>query len=603
MKRIAILFLSGVLLSTSCQKDILNKQPLDRIADNIVWKDIKAIQANLAGSYSMMSVLENETPDKYIGIRPGVGWTLEAQVGVTLINNIADEGTWGMYPHWTNFRSSGITINGGLLEWWENAYIILRQLNDFIEKVPQSPIDEETKNSLLAEARFLRAFNYFSMVKRYGGVPLILNAQSIDEPYEKLYPKRNSEKELYDFVISEMDAVYNDLPPKAVSGRASKYAALTLKSRAALYAGSIAEYGTVQLGGLLGIPAGEAQAYYKKSYDASKIIIDDGVNSLYNVDANKAKNFRDLFLAKNSVEAIFVVAHNDKDMISAGGNGWYYDFMQGPMPNAWYNGNQNMPYLSFIASTYEKADGTLPDLSEATLTGKLWNDNEIWAGMEPRFYSTIYTNGTTWLGSPIDWHKALKVNGQYLTDPNGAYQGVPHIGLQAQKSGPFTSFGVLKYLDEKHNNMVYDFASSQDWMVFRFAEVLLNHAEAAFKLNKPDEALTAINAIRSRAGVQTRTAITFPLIQKERKAELAFEGHRYWDLRRWRIATTELTKRQTGLRYIRDFASGKLELEILQNVDGGANVKPVFESFNYYLPITNARTQQNPNLVENPGYK
>jgi hypothetical protein len=603
MKSIVILFLSGVLLFSSCQKDLLNKQPLDRIADNIVWNDIKAIQANLAGSYSMMSVLENETPDKYIGIRPGVGWTTEAQVGVTLINNLTDECTWGMYPNWSNFRSSGITINGGLLEWWENAYVIIRQLNDFIAKVPNSPIDGEMKKSLVAEARFLRAFNYFSMVKRYGGVPLILKAQAITDPQDELYPKRNSEKELYDFVISEIDNIYNDLPPKAISGRASKYAALTLKSRAALYAGSIAAYGTVQLGGLLGIPAGEAQAYYQKSYDASKIIIEDGVNGLYKVDANKTKNYRDLFLVKDNVEAMFVVAHNDKDMISAGGNGWYYDFMQGPMPNAWYNGNQNMPYLSFIASTYEKADGTAPDLSTPTLTGKLWGDAELWAGMEPRFFATIYTNGSTWLGAPIDWHKALKVNGNYLTDPNGAYQGTPHMGLQGQKSGPYTSFGVLKYLDEKHNNMVYDFASSQDWIVFRFAEVLLNHAEAAFKLNKSGEALDAVNALRTRAGVQPRGAITFALIQKERKVELAFEGHRYWDVRRWRMATTEFTKRQTGLRYIRDFASGKLELQVLQDVDGGANIKPVFESYNYYLPITKARTQQNTNLVENPGYQ
>src|SRR5690606_2805038 len=150
----------------------------------------------------------------------------------------------------------------------------------------------------------------------------------------------------YDFVINEMQAVYSDLPAKAQSGRASKYAALTLLSRAALYAGSIAEYGSMQLDGLLGIPATEAQAYYQKSYDASIIIMQDGVHRLYDVNADKVRNFRDLFLVKNNEEAIFVVAHNDKDMISAGGNGWRYDFIQGPMPNAWFNGNQNAPYLS-----------------------------------------------------------------------------------------------------------------------------------------------------------------------------------------------------------------------------------------------------------------
>jgi len=602
MRRLNILVLIVAQLATSCQKDLLDRGPLDRIAENIVWNDLNAIQAHLAGSYSMMSVLENETPEKYVGIRPGVGWTEEAQNGFTFINNLTDEATWGMYPNWAVYRNTGITINGGLLEWWENAYIIIRQLNDFITQVPNSPISDELKQSLVAEARFLRAYNYFSMVRRYGGVPLITKVQTLTDPQEELYPRRNSEQELYDFVINEMQEIYSDLPAKAQSGRASKYAALTLLSRAALYAASIAEYGSVQLDGLLGIPATEAHSYYQKSYDASSIIMQDGVHRLYDVNADKARNFRDLFLVKNNDEAIFVVAHNDKDMISAGGNGWRYDFIQGPMPNAWFNGNQNAPYLSFIASTFEHVDGTSPDLSTGTLTGKLWGIDELWKDMEPRFFATIFTYGTPWQGSTVDWHKALKVNGQYLSDQNGAYKGIPHLGLQAQKSGPYTSFGVLKYLDESKNNMSADFASSQDWIVFRYGEVLLNHAEAAYKLDKQGEALDVINQLRSRAGVALRQDITFELIQKERKVELAFEGSRYWDLRRWRIATDVLTRRETGLRYVLDYETGKLELQVLEKADGGPNVAAIFEPHNYYLPITKARTQQNLNLVENPGY-
>ncbi|MBE8719396.1 RagB/SusD family nutrient uptake outer membrane protein [Sphingobacterium pedocola] len=602
MKKIYYIVLLGTLTTLSC-KDVLDREPLDRISENIVWNDQNAILAHLAGSYSMMSVLENETPEKYVGIRPGVGWTVEGQVGATLINNLSDEATWGMYPNWADFRNTGITINGGLLEWWENAYIIIRQLNDFIAQVPQSPLSDDLKMSLIAEARFLRAYNYFSMVRRYGGVPLITKVQKLTDPQEELYPSRNSEKELYDFVIQEMNEASPLLPIKAESGRASRYAALTLLSRAALYAGSIAEYGTVQLDGLLGMPSAEARAYYQKSYDASTLIMQEGAHGLYDVSSDKVKNFRDLFLVKGNTEAIFVVPHDGKDMIASGGNGWRYDFIQGPLPNAWFNGNQNMPYLSFIASTFEKKDGTAPDLTTSKLTSKLWDINELWADMEPRFFASVYTHGTPWQGSTIDWHKSLKVNGQYLADQNGAYQGTPHLGLQAQKSGPYTSFGVLKYLDETKNNMSADFASSQDWIVFRYAEVLLNHAEAAYKLDKQDEALLAINAIRERAGVSKRTVINFELIQKERKVELAFEGSRYWDLRRWRMATDVLTKRETGLRYMLDFATKKLELQVLEKVDGGPNVSAIFEDHHYYLPITKARTQQNTRLVENPDYQ
>ncbi len=603
MKNKILLLIAGFFFFNACQDTILDKEPLDIIGDNIVWSDINAVEAHLAGAYSMISIFENETPDKYVGIRAGVGWTIEAQVGASLINNISDEGAWGFYNNWSNYRFDGITVNGGLLEWWENAYVIIRHLNDFIENVPNSPLGEEQKSSLVAEARFLRAYNYFSMVKRYGGVPLIVKSQSLSDSYDSLYPKRNTEKELYDFVISEMDDIYNDLPEVAASGRASMYAALSLKSRAALYAGSIAEYGVVQLDGLLGIPASDAQSYYQKSYEASKKVIDDGIHFLYNVDNDKVKNYRDIFMIKGNPEAIFVAPHNNNDMISSGGNGWYWDFMQAPMPHGWSNGNQNQPYLSFIASTFEKEDGTLPDLSKETLEEKLWDDEAIWENMEPRFFGTIYTHGTPWQGSKIDWHQALIVDGVELNDPNGAYEGIVHKGQQALKNGPYTSFGLLKYLDESRNNLAYGFDSKQDWQVFRFSEILLNHAEAAFKLNKSEEALSAINAIRNRAGVAARKNITFELIQKERKAELAFEGHRYWDLRRWRIAETEIVKRQTGLRYVRDYTSGKLKLQVIDNIDGGPNVTPVFKSHYYYLPITKTRTQQNSNLIENPGYE
>ena len=128
----------------------------------------------------------------------------------------------------------------------------------------------------MAEARFLRAFNYFAMVKRYGAVPLITVLQNMDDPKEELYVKRTPEKDVYDFILSEMDDIINNnyLPDVADSktGRPTKYVALALKSRAALYAGSIAQFGKVQLEGLLGIPSSEAEGYYLQSYLASKEI-------------------------------------------------------------------------------------------------------------------------------------------------------------------------------------------------------------------------------------------------------------------------------------------------------------------------------------------
>lgn len=164
-------------------------------------------------------------------------------------------------------------------------------------------MSDELKKTRTAEARFLRAFSYFAMVKRYGGVPLITNAQSIDDPDEELFRARDKEETIYDYIIKEIDEFANDLPETLDNsnlGRPSKYAALALKCRAALYAGSIAQFGKVQLDGVVGIPAEKANYYYEIAYTAGSEIVNSGKHALYNVDEDKATNFRNLFLVKNN---------------------------------------------------------------------------------------------------------------------------------------------------------------------------------------------------------------------------------------------------------------------------------------------------------------
>lgn len=157
------------------------------------------------------------------------------------------------------------------------------------------------------------------MVKRYGGVPLITEVQSIDADSTALYPKRNTEKELYDFILKETDEISEILPSATDAGRANKWAALALRSRAALYAGSIAQFGSVQLDGLLGFPNGEASQYYQICYDASKKIMSESPYALYNADADKVENFKNIFLKKGNCEAIMVKQHTGPSA-SDGGN-------------------------------------------------------------------------------------------------------------------------------------------------------------------------------------------------------------------------------------------------------------------------------------------
>jgi hypothetical protein len=571
----------------SCKKDVLDKKPLNLLTEEAVWTDQALIDAFLSSAYIKTPVLLNETSNRDNNVYYGE---------MFYINEIADEARAGFNRNWNwNFpiiKAGGLQINGGLLDYWNKGYGTIRLLNEFIERVPNSPVDTAFKRKRLAEARWLRAFNYFSLVKRYGGVPLITKIQSLEDPKESLFPKRNSEKEIYDFVIAELDAIANNLPESAY-GRASKYSALALKSRAALYAGSIAQYGTVQLNGLLGFPAADAQAYYQKAYDAAKAIISSGKFKLYNVDADKVTNFKNMWLVEKNSEMIHVVPH-DNVIHWNGGSSTNYDFQQSPVPTAWAS-HADAAYLE-MAEEFEYADGRPGTLDRTLVMSKLWTMDELWGGRDPRFYATFWTNGSIVRGNEVKYHSGLVLpNG--TIQRSGSYQGVLAAGPQYKYGG----IGVYKFLNEKVSPFV-DANTDTDWPVFRYAEILLNLAEAALELGKTTEALDAVNEIRNRAGIPALTSIDRDKIRHERKVELAFEGHRYWDLRRWRMAEQSLSRSFSAIEYYLDYTTRKFKVGIVPNADGTGMV-PKFFSYNYYLPITLSRTAQNSNLVENPGYQ
>jgi hypothetical protein len=546
-----------------------------------------------------------------------------AQVfGVGLTMEVSDEtkyslGSWD--EAYTTYKLRGITADGGELEWWENAYYTIRNLNNFIEKAPESPLNKEYIETRIAEARFLRAYCYFAMVKRYGGVPLILTVPTMESPEELLYPKRNSEKEVYDFVLNETEEIAGILPePENTDyGRAHKYAAWSLHCRAALYAGSTARYGTEQLNGLLGISRSEADAYFTKAYNAAKTIIQSGKYELYNVNADKVQNFKDIFLKKRNKEAIFVKQHDGPGFNDGGLATWSWDVIECPRPQVWGIGNAHMPYLDLVEE-FEMADGTSGKLDRQELESKLWTMDELWKGRDPRFYASIWTNGTEWrdAGSldntklifgvnKIDMHSGLiKPDGEIITGTIATYEGIRATGdqlmLMASSNVVSTGFGIMKYLDPTANTMTWLCESRTDYQIFRYAETLLNLAEAAFELNKTSEALDAVNQIRLRAGIPALATVDMEKIRHERMVELAFENHRYWDLRRWREAETKLTRSFNGLRYLYDYESGKFKVQVIENVDG--TFTPRFPAHTYYFPINKTRIGANPNLVENPGY-
>ncbi len=595
MKKIAIVsIVLVVFFLNSCNKDVLNKAPLDVITELTLWSDSTLIDAFVNQVYAEMTFFTSESGTSYAVTNDYMSddtWS-----GMFLITNVSDEARNAWDGNGWSFKNGGLRINGGLLEWW--GYRTVRKLNDLITRLPNSPVSNQYKRKRIAETRFLRAFAYFAMVKRYGGVPLITRVQDLADPEDVLMPARDREEAIYDFVIAEVDEIYAELPETVSGGdlgRPSRYAALALKSRAALYAASIAQFGSIQSDGILGVSDTRAEEFYQKCIAASELIISGGKHALYErYPEDRTLNYRRLFTDKNNVEVIFAKNHNSVNFQN-GGLGIGYDFFQAPRPNPWESGNVCAPYLE-MAESYEYMDGRSGNIDRGLLTSRLWTIDELWGDKDPRFKASIYTQNTVWKGRSLSYHQGIQLPDGTIR-MEGSYNGVLWRGEQNINT---TGFGVLKYLDENYDNNTWG-SSSTSWQVFRYGEILLNLAEAAFEVGDESTALTMVNRIRERAGMPALASVTRERIRRERKVELAFEGHRYWDLRRWRTAEYELSMNNSGLRYVLDGLTGKYRLIVKESIDGLVN-PPRFHPHNYYLPITLSRTGQNPNLIENPNY-
>lgn len=605
MKRIAISLLAISIFFTSCES-ILDKQPLNTISDATVWSDPILMDDYLSQCYSEMrfffempyakdlnSLMDNNSTDAI---------------------TIGDEATasWGS----TSPQTSWIKIGGGHFEWW--GYPTMRKLNIFIEKLQSQALDESYRKKRMAEARFLRAFAYFNLVKRYGGVALITTVPQLNSPEEELYPQRDKEEKVYDFILSELDDITRlnettqtaDLPEEITTadlGRPSRYAALALKSRVAMYAGSIATWGTVQLDGLVGIPQSKASIYWQASYDASYEILKNKKFDLYNkYPDDKALNFRNLFLDEGNCEVIF-----SERFDGLSGKGHTLDMINVPMSyQVWGGGQKVCPYLEMIES-FDNIDGTSGVLDRDKIaSGYFWTVEELWGKKDPRFKASIYGHGSEWTYKDgpliLDYHDAISVDGKDLT--SGSYKGVL---AKSRSAGRRTNFGMLKYLDEVERSVVHERKySDTDYIVFRLGEIYLNFAEAAIELDKPGDALMAINKIRERAGMPLYDAVSREEVRKERKVELAFEGNRYFDVIRWRTAVNDITREYHNVRFVLDGSSyeeGKYDVlkakyKLVITERAGGYPHPYFEDKHYYLPISLKRTGSNPNLIENPGY-
>lgn len=577
--KILLIGLAFILCLPSCEFFDLNKEPLDIVSSAAVFKDKMLVEANLAQIYEL-------TLFHYGLYDNPVMWLLEAGMGAEARGFAA-----GQVP--SSFPLTVINENGaGQIDYW--PYVNIRNANEFIKGMEDSEFEEEYIAQKIAEVKYLRAHMYFQMVRRYGGVPIIIEPQSVDLPAEELYVSRDSEKAVFEFILSELDAIAAVLPEPedTEAGRVNKYGALALKSRAMLYAASIARFGQEQLNGLLGIPTNEASKYWQASYDASMAIVNSEKFSLYNkIPDDPAKNFQQLFVENTgNPERIFVKVY---DPALGKGQSWNVGAVPAEMAATW--GSNYCPFLHVIEE-FEYIDGR-PGIIDRNLinSNHLFDIDSVFRNRDPRFLATIFFPESKWQGGTVYFHRRTVYNGvNYTSGKIG--ENWPASALPRNSAN--TGFLVRKRMDEGEIGPVLG-TSDEDYIVFRYGEILLNLAEAAYYLNKPEEAMDRINMIRNRAKMPLRISISEDDIRRERFVELAFEDHKYWDLRRWRIAHDYLNGLQgKGLEYTYNYNEGKYDF-ILKN--GEPSVR-VFQERHYYLPLGVNRIADNPNLVENPGY-
>ena len=613
-------------LSWGCNDDeFLDRPPTNLLSEEQVWTDEGQVLSLLGNLYN-----------RYSDIASVKDWGALGGFNEAFFSNA---GSYG------EFQNSGWNLDSWRI--WDYGYI--REINLFIQKCTAADkLSPEVRDRFLAEARFLRASYYFELVKRMGGVPLILEPMTYDfsgDPSYLQHP-RAKESEVYDFVISEAEAIKSKLPASVTEkSRATMGAALAMEARAALYAGSIAKYGvnTPQVsltGGEVGIAPTLATGYYTKALNAAKEIITAkaGAYALYTKKPDLSENFSSIFYDKaNNSEVIFV---DDFKLKSGKVHG--FTITNQPRYGAEEEeGGRINPSLNFVEA-FEKLDNTFAPIPTVNATGAplfYTNQVDIFAGRDARLAGTVMLPGTTFKGRAVDiWAGFQLANGSILSgDDRGAQKTLPGKTVPEQVVGfdgpidgfEFTAqsgFYLRKYLDPVVGSGQRG-VQSEVWFVrYRYAEVLLNAAEAAFELGQTADAAGYMNQVRARAGLVTplkAADISFDRIVHERRVELAFEGHYLYDMKRWRIAhlimdgnvisagelSTDLgkaTKRNTqpwGLWSYKlyDPASannGKWVYKVvkLSRVTGADR----FQFGNYYTSIADDVVNNNPKIVRNP---
>jgi len=601
-----LFFLSG------CAENWLDRQPQNLILEDQIWNDPKLITGLLANYYDRLPAHTTLN----------TGWAEFSAY---------DEAMWS-----NNDDGRNNIISYPFDRWRLWDYGLIRDINLALENIEKfsTKLSATQKSQFSAELRFVRAFVYFDHVKRMGGVPIVTKQLIYDFNGDPSYLQqpRNKEEEVYDFIASELDAIKDQLGNAGSNTRANKFTAMALKSRAMLYAGSIAKYNSKMAspistpGGEVGIPAARAADYYTKALEASEEIINSGVYRLYKTNPNLGENFYDAITKKTANQEVILAQDylTSKDKR----HGFTYDNIARNVREDNLSSSSITPSLNLVED-YEYLDGTSGELRTKNSAGSdyVYYDNlqDIFANKDARLYGTIIYPGTSFRGIPVQIQAGVKLwntttNSFQNVESNTLGSTYEDGGLLTGSSGPQRSqtevtnsgFYLRKYVDQTAMSSTRGIRSDMWWVRFRLGEIYLNASEAALELGKTADALKYVNAVRERAGFGANSLKTLSIekLQNERRVELAFEDHRVWDLKRWRIAHEVWNGNASNpdaviyalypYRVVRPGhpTHGKYVFDKL--VAPRFRAPRFFQMGNYYSSIEQLIIDNNPKIVRNP---
>lgn len=565
MKIKNILLCLGVVFGTVSCSGFLDRSPVDLLLPDQIFKDEAGVEAYFATLYSKLPLEDFNWQGGKFNEFPG-----RAE------NNAS---SW-----------AGETLGvkrGEMNNTWTYAYTAIRSINDMIMNLQKSTaISQKQIEVYIAEARCLRAISYMYLVKLWGGVPILDKPLDYNASEKDLLRPRNLEYEVWDFIIKDLEYAYANGSNEKIYGRTNKFVALAFLSRAALYAGSLAKYSLYMPEYCVGIPHSMADEYYTKAMNAAKELIDSKEASydLYNKYSDRVENFNKLFIDPfGNPEIIFAKGY---DYITTKRT-HSYDYIIAPVQVANTVGSYFAPYLESVEA-FEYIDGSpgghIAGEASNSIT-KYSTIESMFAGKDPRLYASIILPNSVAKGTFITIQSGIIEKGiiKTINKYNAFYDTVTKEFVDKENentvraTGASASLGVLagktsfhmrKYMDDSRDKtLCMDWTSETDYIVMRYAEVLLNYVEAAMETNTNlDQALIYLNKVKERAGVKLTTNepedFTIERYRAERRSEFFAEGHLHWDLRRWRAINdffsydaAKQTHMRSGLYIYYDYAN------------------------------------------------